>query len=129
MNLAITARQRDLLYDVVQDRLTGIDQVWRSVEGSEWDHAQRLAREYSNLLRLVADGLGWGRNRHEGVELTCPADVIQAALEAIRREAAFESQEQLELRLQAAEAQIDRQDALDACDELLGKLALAADER
>lgn len=129
MNLAIAGRQRDLLYDIVQDRLTGIDQVWWSVQGAEWERAQRLGREYSDLLRLVVDGLGWGRNRCEGVELTSPPDVIRRALEAIRREAAFESQEDLELRLRVAEAQIDRRDTLDTCEELLAKPALSTDER
>ncbi|HET9675975.1 MAG TPA: hypothetical protein VFP21_00555 [Solirubrobacterales bacterium] len=127
MKLLITGRQRDLLYDVVQDRLTGIDRVWWSVQNGEWDDAHRLAREYSNLLRLVVDGLGWGRNHQEAVELRSPPDVLQGALEAIRREVALENPEQMRLRLRAAEAQVDRQHALDACEELLTKLRLSAD--
>jgi hypothetical protein len=119
----ISGRQRDLLYDVVVDRLTGIDDVWRSVTEGDWEMAQRLGREYSDLLCLVVDDLGWGTRRQEAVELTSPPKVIRGAIEAIRREAAVEDEEQLRQRFRVAETLIDRHDTLELCDELLAKIA------
>jgi hypothetical protein len=119
----ISGRQRDLLYDVVVDRLTGIDDVWRSVTEGDWEMAQRLGREYSDLLCLVVDDLGWGTHRQEAVELTSPPKVIRGAIKAIRREAAVEDEEQLRQRFRVAETLIDRHDTLELCDELLAKIA------
>jgi hypothetical protein len=122
MGIAINGRQRELWYGVVLDRLTGIDEVWLTIAAGEWEKAQRLCREYSDLLRLLVDGLGWEKGRHETVLLTCPPDVLLGAVEAIRRAAAVETEEERERRLDVAEVQVDRRDTLIACDEVLQKL-------
>jgi hypothetical protein len=108
--------------NVALDRLTAVDGIWLAVEAEDWDRAQRLGREYSDLLRLLADGLGWGRGSLGPVELSSPADVVRGAVEAIRREAGVETGEQRDMRLRVAEAQIDRRDTIDACDEILQSL-------
>src|SRR6478752_5326363 len=112
MSITLSGRQRDLLYDVVADRLTGIDDVWRAADEGEWERAQRLGREFSDLLRLVVDDLGWGRGREEAVDLTSPPDVLQRAIEAVRREAVVEDSEQREQRLAVAETQLERAETL-----------------
>jgi len=125
MSITLSGRQRDLLYDVVADRLTGIDDVWRAADEGEWERAQRLGREFSDLLRLVVDDLGWGRGREEAVDLTSPPDVLQRAIEAVRREAVVEDSEQREQRLAVAETQLERAETLEACDAVLAQLATA----
>ncbi|MGN6254527.1 MAG: hypothetical protein ACTHO8_06050 [Solirubrobacterales bacterium] len=123
MSIAITGRQRELFYGIVLSRLTAIDGVWRAVEDHEWEDAQRLGREFSDLLRLVVDDLGWGEGREEAIRFTTPPDVLQRAIQILRREALVEDDEQREKRLEVAETQIERADAVEACDEILAQLA------
>jgi hypothetical protein len=123
MSTAITGRQRELLYDVIVTRLTAIDSVWRAVKEREWEQAQLLSREYSDLLRLVADDLGWGEGREEAIELTTPPDVLQRAIEVVMREALVEDDEQRQNRLDAAAVQVEREHAVEACNQILGQLA------
>lgn len=122
MGFEITGRQRDLLYEFVIDRLTGIDAVWLAVEAKEWEDAQCYGREFADLLLLLVEGLGWGAERSKPVTLAAPPDVLQRTLEAIRSDAVCESEEQRDLRLLVAETQLERQEALETCDELLAKL-------
>lgn len=122
MSIAITGRQRDLLYATITDRLTGIEDVWHAVEDQRWEDAQRLSEEFGCLLRFLTTDLGWGRGRDEAVELKTPPDVLKAAIEVISREAAAVSGEERDIRLQLAQAEVDRQDILAACREVLAAL-------
>lgn len=122
MNFQIEGRHRELLYEFVTDRLTGIDAVWRTVEGKKWEEAQGCSREFADFLLLLVEGLGWGEDCSEPVTLAVAPDVLQRTLEAVRKDAACESEEQRELRLLVAEAQVERQETLEACDSLLAKL-------
>src|SRR5262249_47221443 len=117
MGIRITGRQRDLLYDTVTVHLSGIADVLGAVEEERWEDAQRLSREYSDRLQLLSDGLGWGSARYEAVEITSPPEVLRRALEAIRRDAEIEHEEERNMRLLLAERQVERRDTLDACDE------------
>lgn len=119
MSISLSERQRNLIYAVVLDRLTNIDEVWRVVETGDWQKAERLGREYADLLRLVVDDLGWGRERRGGVDLGSPPDVLRGALGAIRGAVAIETEEERDMRLRAAEMEIDRRDTLAACEEVL----------
>lgn len=133
MSIAITGRQRELLYGAAINRFPGIDSVWRAIQAEEWDKAQELSLEFSDLLRLVAEDLGWGEEREEPVRFTTPPDVLQRAIQTLRREAFFEDAEQKQKRLEVAETQIDREDTVEACDRILAELlsddALSGTER
>ncbi|MGN6586694.1 MAG: hypothetical protein ACTHKT_04365 [Solirubrobacterales bacterium] len=123
--LTLSGRQRDLLYLVAIQRLTGIDQVWSAIEDQRWEEAQRLGREFADLLQLLVAGLGWGdatAEIAEAVRVEGSPDSLRRALETIRTEASVETEEQRDLRLRVAETEIDRRDTLEACDELLARL-------
>lgn len=125
MVLTLSGRQRDLLYGVAIQRLTAIDEVWRVIEDQRWEQAQRLGREFADLLGLLAEGLGWGgaiAETADAVHVEGSPDSLRRALETIRTEASVETEEQRDLRLRVAETEIDRRDTLDACDELLARL-------
>ena len=123
MSITITGRQREMLYAVLVDRLPGIDDVWLAVQSKDWDKAQQLGREFSDLLRLLVDDLGWGEGREEPVELTTPPDVLQRAIQVLKRDALVEDHEQRQNRLKVAEVEIEREDTVEACDEILEELA------
>lgn len=122
MSLRITGRQRELLYQHVADRLTGIDAVWRVVEAKDWEEAQRYGREYADYLLLLVNGLGWEDRCSEPVTLTAPSDALERVLKTIKMDVSVEDREERELRLQVAAAQLERQDSLDTCDELMAEL-------
>lgn len=118
----ITGRQRELLYDIVFTRLTAIDSVWRAAKEQRWEEAQLLSSEYSDLLRLMVDDLGWGAEQKEAIEFTTPPDVLQRAIEIVKREALVEDHEQRQDRLEVAAVQIQREDTVAACDQILRQL-------
>jgi hypothetical protein len=60
MSVIITAEQRKAVYDLVLIRLSGIEDIWQAAFRADYDTADRLAREYTDELRLVLDDLGWG---------------------------------------------------------------------
>jgi hypothetical protein len=53
MNVRITAAERDALYEQIAVRLSGIDDVWMAVEAEDYPKAERVAREFSDDLRLI----------------------------------------------------------------------------
>jgi hypothetical protein len=58
MSLTITREQRDAIYEVVLNHLTGIGDVWLAVERGDFEEASELGRDFGENLRLLAD-LGW----------------------------------------------------------------------
>ena len=84
MSLAITAAQRDALYDQILDRLSGIGDIEVSIQAENYDAAERLGREYSDDLRLLLDDLGFGEGSGEPVELTSPPEVLRRVLPRLR---------------------------------------------
>ena len=53
MPLIIAREQRDAIYELVMDHLTGIGDVWTCVERREYATARRLGREFYEDLRLL----------------------------------------------------------------------------
>jgi hypothetical protein len=80
MSLAITAAQRDALYDQILDRLSGIGDIEVAIQSENYDAAERIGREYSDDLRLLLDDLGIGDGDGEPVELTAPPEVLRRIL-------------------------------------------------
>jgi hypothetical protein len=96
MAVTITAEQRDALYDRVLDRLSGIGDILLAAGSEDFPTADRLAREYSDELMLVCDGLGWGaRSGSDVVELnkTSP-ELLLRVFARLRGSAASEREAQ-----------------------------------
>lgn len=123
MSIEITGRQRELLYEFITDRLTGIDSVWRLVADKKWDEAERCRREYADFLLLLVEGLGWEPACGEPATLGVSPDVLTRALEALKLDALAEPDEQRELRLLVAQTEVRREETVDACDELQARMS------
>lgn len=77
----ITAGQRDVLYQQILDRLSGIGDIWPAATDERHETADRLGREYSDELCPVLDDLGWGDGPStETIELTASIDVLRQIL-------------------------------------------------
>ncbi len=123
MSIQITGRQRELLYEFVTDRLTGVDSVWRHVADKNWGAATRCNREYADFLLLLAEGLGWEPECRESTALTVPPSVLGRALKALKLDVSVEDFEQRELRLLVAHTEVRREETITTCEELLAGLA------
>jgi hypothetical protein len=85
--LIITRAQRDAIYELVMDHLTGIGDVWLCVERREYATAKRLGREFYGDLRLLED-LGWAETiEDETVALTVEPGELSRALARLHRDA------------------------------------------
>lgn len=85
MGHAITAAQRDALYDQILDRLSGIGDIEVAIQAENYDDAERIGREYSDDLRLLLDDLGIGDGNGDPVELTAPPEVLRRVLPRLRQ--------------------------------------------
>lgn len=84
MSITITAEQRNLLYEEILDRLSGIDDVRMAVEKQDYEAAQRLGVAFSDDLRLVTEDLGWGESApSKTIELKTPPDVLRRSLDRL----------------------------------------------
>lgn len=118
MSIEITDRQRELLYEFVTDRLTGIDSVWRLYGDKDWEKAKHCGRKYADFLLLLDEGLGWEPERSGSATLSVPPSVLGRVLEALKLDVSVEDGELHELRLLAARAELKREETVNACDEL-----------
>ena len=88
MPVTISRAQRDAIYELVVTHLTGIGDVWMSVDGREFATAKRLGRAFAEDLRLLED-LGWADTiDRETVALTVPADELTRTLARLHKDAA-----------------------------------------
>lgn len=125
MSIAITADQRDALYDKVLTHLSGIDGLWLAIEREDFETADRLGREFADDLTLVLEDLGWGDQSTDGsqaVELATEVDVLRRVLPQLRSRAArhahTEDEALKKLRKERSRAQL----VMDTCDEVLRTL-------
>jgi hypothetical protein len=122
VSIAITATQRDALYDEVLTHLSGIDGLWLAIEREDFVTADRLGREFADDLTLVLEDLGWGdesTDASHAVELTTEVGVLRRVLPQLRARAArhlhTEDQAIRKLRSERSRAQL----VMDTCDEVL----------
>lgn len=88
MPLIITRAQRDAIYELVVNHLTGIGDVWICVGRREFATAERLGREFAEDLRLL-ENLGWTPTvDRETVALTVPPDELTRTLARLHKDAA-----------------------------------------
>jgi hypothetical protein len=125
MSIEITGRQRELLYEFLTDRLTGIDSVWRFVADKDWEEAKRCGREYADFLLLLGEGLGWEPEWTGPATLMVSPIVLGRALKALKLDASVEDCELQELRLLVAKAELKREETINACDELQARMSSA----
>jgi hypothetical protein len=77
MAATITVEQRRALYNRALDQLRGFDDLLDAVDEGDLETAYRLGRRYSDALRLIQEGLGWGETGRSGggLEGIPPADL------------------------------------------------------
>ncbi|HXV04581.1 MAG TPA: hypothetical protein VFP23_01580 [Solirubrobacterales bacterium] len=129
----IGRKQRDALYQLVRDHLSGLNDVWIAMErDKDFATARRLGLEFGSDLRLLED-LGWGEeDDRETVVLTMLPSELERILNRLRDEAEegfFGSPAERTSR--AADEETDRRLllAMNSCEELLGALDRHAERR
>lgn len=120
--MRITAAERDALYEQIAVRLSGIDDVWMAVEAEDYQRAERVAREFTDDLRLILDDLGWGIRGGEAVELTTPPDVLRRVCTRLRAKAEAQRETEEEERDESRQREEQTQRVLEACRRVLGEL-------
>jgi hypothetical protein len=116
----ITSDRRDAVYQQIRDQVRQSGDLTVLFERGELGAARRLAREMTDDLQLVLDGLGWGETRSGGcVELDLPPDQLRRTFSRLRERAV----EQREASSQeAAEDQTPYERSLiviETCDQVL----------
>lgn len=118
--------QREGLYELVHNHLYGIEDFWIAFARSrDYATAERLALEFGEDFRLLAD-IGWAaKDERETFELTMPVHDLMELLQRLRSEAVPILVES------GAEAESSREDAktdgrfqlgYEACEKLLDEL-------
>lgn len=118
----ITTAQRNVLYDDILIRITAIGDVLTVIERGEFDKAQKLADEFADYLRLLADDLGWGKLPESRIELQSPPEVLRRSLERLRRIAEIEDKEETDERAAVRSREARNVLMRDTCDQLLAEL-------
>jgi hypothetical protein len=79
-SIKIAAHQRDALYELVRDRLSGVSDICMALESEDYATVERLATRFGEDFRLMRD-LGWSpEDDRETVELTmAPLDLMRIA--------------------------------------------------
>jgi hypothetical protein len=121
-NPTITTEQRDVLYGEILIRITGISDVLTEIERGEFDKAQRLADEFADYLRLLADDLGWGEMQSGMIELTSPPDLIRRTARRLIRIAEAGDDEMEEARASVQDWERRSELVRRTCDQLLVEL-------
>lgn len=88
--LKITSEQRDVLYQHLLVRLTGINDINLALDRRDFQKADRLSDEFADCLRLLHDDLGWGDAGQGSLELKAPAEVVRRALSRVKERAEVE---------------------------------------
>jgi hypothetical protein len=126
--LKIVASQRDALYEQVRNHLAGLGDVVVALEcQKDYATAERLAIEFGEDFRLMAD-LGWQpQDGRDTVELTMPPHDLMEVAKRLRDEAQGGLVDVEEDRESVAPPPVIKgyEDARDTCDTILAALAEA----
>lgn len=87
MSIMISQGQRDVLYDRLLDQLRAFNDVIDAALDGRLEDAERFGRRFSDALRLIVDGLGWGAHAGDPVELKIPPDELERIMASIREDA------------------------------------------
>jgi hypothetical protein len=122
MDMTISPEERDALYNRLLICLTGIDDVYTAVQEENWERAQDLGEEFSDLLRLACSDLGWGGGRQDAYPLQTPPEVLRRAV-TILREAAGKDRAHFEKeRDKVSEEVDDARNLEEICERILAGL-------
>lgn len=123
MTVALTAEQRDVLYEQILVSLSGIGDVWLAISAKDYDTAERLGREHADDLRLVLDDLGWGDGPSaKAVELTTPPDILQRVFSRLLDRASSQVMDLEEERAKAQTLERHNRLVMDTCRHVLTSL-------
>ena len=123
MTIRISAAHRDALYEHILDRLSGIGDVWRAIEGEEYEVATSLGWEFSDALRLVLEDLGWGEGPGRSIQLNAPPDVLRRMFERLREAAAGQRDAEETEWIDAREREERNRLVAEACETVLAGLS------
>jgi hypothetical protein len=114
----ISATQRNAIYRQILDHMGNAGDLSLLVEQGDLGAARRLAREVSDDLQLVLDGLGWGETTSgDGIDLDLPGQQLRRTFSRLR-ERAVEQREASSQEL--AEAEYERAlIVIETCDQVL----------
>jgi hypothetical protein len=121
VTVKITASERDALFEQLYARLSGIDEVWTSAAEEDRESAERVARQFSDDLRLILDDLGWGE-RGVAVELSSPPDVLRRVFTRVQTATEERRREEVEEREEIRRREERTEQLLEACRRVLGEL-------
>ena len=122
MRVAISAEQRDALYEQLLILLTGVGDELHTALGTDYEAADRLGRDYSDALRLILDDLGWGEKRGGEVALTTPPEALRRVLDRVRKDAIVGCEVAREEQAEAANHQRQHEFVRETCDDVLARL-------
>jgi hypothetical protein len=118
MAITLTAEQRNIIYGRLLLRLGGIDGIVYAANEKDFDRAERLGREFADLLVVLGD-LGFGAGTGAEVEVTASAEVFRRVLERVHDGANTQADgEGIEIE-DAQTARADTQIVLTTCESLL----------
>ena len=124
--IRITKDQREALYEQVRNHLGAVGDLWLALETNEdYAMAERLAIEFSEDFRLMAD-LGWQpEDQRERVALTMPPHDLMEVLRRLRDEAqgALADAEQRRAQEEDSRRVEGFQSAWQTCEVILDALA------
>jgi len=119
----ITAEQRNALSQHVQFELPGlIEGLWPMIGRGDYVAATQRALELSDVLRFVADDLGWGERRGNSIESRSPKDVLKRVSTRLLRGAATVEKHRGGDWEQAREEEAENQLVKEACSAALAEL-------
>ena len=122
MSITITAAQRDALYDDVLTHLSGVGDLWLTIEREDYETADRLGREFADDLTLILDDLGWGAESSENIELTTQPEVLRRVFAQLRARAERHAQTEQEAINELREEHSRAQFVVETCDKVLAAL-------
>jgi hypothetical protein len=122
VSVRITAAERDALYDQIFARLSGLDEVWTAAQLGEYERADRVAREFSDDLRLLLDDLGWGEGGGEPLDLVTPPEVLRRVCTGLRARAEGQREMEEAERAESRAREERTQQVLETCRRVLREL-------
>ena len=122
MSVRITATERDALYEEIEARLSGIDEVWLAVAEEDWARAEAVGREFCDDLRVLLEDLGFGEGSGQALELATSPEVLRRVLTRVQARARVRRASEERERAEQRRAEERTEALLEACRRVLGEL-------
>lgn len=122
MGITVTTDQRDALMAEILLRLNGIEAVWYAAKEGNYEDAERLGREFSDILLLLLDDFGFGDGKGEPIELKTSPVVMRRVLERLRRRAKVQHETEHRGRVEKEDGEAEAALVEETCETLLAAL-------